>query len=91
FDHVFTALRSQDDTATATIRDPASGRSLKVTFDDTYRECVLYTPGHREAFCIEPYTCVPDAYRLQAAGCDTGLRVLPPGGTFSAEMTVSVV
>ncbi|MCE9546663.1 MAG: aldose 1-epimerase, partial [Planctomycetia bacterium] len=47
FDHVFTALRSQDDTATATIRDPASGRSLKVTFDDTYRECVLYTPGHR--------------------------------------------
>lgn len=90
FDHVFTGLESQQGKATATIADPGSGRTLRLTFDDTFRECVVYTPHHREAFCIEPYTCVPDAYALEASGHDTGLRILAPGESFRAAMDVVV-
>jgi len=90
FDHVFTDVITQDGHATATIADPVSGRTTRLTFDDSFRECVVYTPHHREAICIEPYTCVPDAYGLAQAGHETGLRVLAPGESFRAKMDIAV-
>jgi aldose 1-epimerase len=47
-----------------------------------FRELVLFTPPHRQAICLEPYTCTTDALNLQPRGIDTGLRVLPPGATW---------
>jgi aldose 1-epimerase len=44
-----------------------------------FREVVVFTPPHRQAFCIEPYTCTTDAVNLQARGIDAGWRVLPAG------------
>jgi aldose 1-epimerase len=44
-----------------------------------FREMVIFTPPHREAICLEPYTCVSDAIHLQANGVDAGWRELPPG------------
>lgn len=90
FDHVFSDIQSQQGRATATIADLGSRRTLRLTFDDKFHACVVYTPHHGEAFCIEPYTCVPDAYTLEAAGHDTGLRILAPGESFRAAMEVSV-
>jgi aldose 1-epimerase len=90
FDHVFTDVIGQNGRATATIADPGSGRTTRLTFDDSFRECVVYTPHHREAICVEPYTCVPDAYGLQQAGHETGLRVLQPGESFQVSMDVAV-
>jgi len=90
FDHVFTDVLSQSGRTTATISDPNSGRTTRLTFDDTFRECVVYTPHHREAICIEPYTCVPNAYGIEQAGHETGLRVLAPGESFQATMDVAV-
>ena len=40
---------------------------------------VVFTPPHRQAFCVEPYTCVTDAINLQQQGIDAGLIVLQPG------------
>ena len=82
FDDVFGKLSADGNQLRATVDDPASGRKLTVMFDKAFRECVVYNPPHREAICIEPYTCVPDAYTLAAAGKDTGLRVLEPGKSF---------
>jgi aldose 1-epimerase len=48
-----------------------------------FRELVVFTPPHRQAVCLEPYTCATDAINLQARGVDAGLRVLPPGGQWS--------
>jgi aldose 1-epimerase len=48
-----------------------------------FREMVLFTPGHREAFCVEPYTCTTDAVNLQQQGIDAGWRSLPPGGRWT--------
>lgn len=84
FDDVFTGLHFDGDWCTASIWDPDSGLSLAVRFDAAFRECVVYTPPHREAICIEPYTCVPGAFELAARGLDAGLKIVPPGESFRA-------
>jgi aldose 1-epimerase len=55
---------------------------LTQSFDQNFTQCVIYTPAHREAICMEPYTCVPDAIRLAAEGHETGLQILQPGEEF---------
>lgn len=84
FDDVLTGLTYDQGSATAEIADPASGRMLRVRFSDRFAHCVVYNPPHRQAVCIEPYTAVPDFFSLAAAGHTTGMRLLPPGETFTA-------
>lgn len=90
FDHVFTGLTANDGWCRSSIIDPDSNVSVEQKFDPVFRECVVYTPGHREAVCIEPYTCVPDPFRLEDRGIDSGLRVLGSGEKFSARIEISV-
>lgn len=75
------------------IREDDGGLLLRATLGHTerpgrlelwttadFRESVLFTPPHRKAVCLEPYTCVTDAVNLQAQGVDAGWRELPAGG-----------
>ena len=89
FDDVFTGLHFEGDECRASIHSSPTGPTTTIRFDRTFRECVVYTPPHRQALCIEPYSCVPGAFSLQDKGHDTGLRILPPGATFDA--TVEIV
>lgn len=89
-DDVLTGLEFADGNCATTIRDPASGETLVQTFDDAFRHCVVYTPPHREAICMEPYTCVPDTLRLEQEGAETGIRRLEPGHTFRAHVELRV-
>jgi aldose 1-epimerase len=57
----------------------APRRSLRLFASEAFREMVIFTPPHRQAFCVEPYTCVTDAVNLQARGVDAGWQVLQPG------------
>lgn len=91
FDDVFTSLAFDGDWCTATISDPTSGRRLNVAVDRAFRECVVYNPPHREAICIEPYTCVPGAIELARRGIDAGLRLLGPGEAMVARVRIGVV
>jgi aldose 1-epimerase len=91
FDDVFTALAFDGDWCTSTIGDPQCGRTLRVSFDRAFRECVVYNPPHRQAICIEPYTCVPGAIGLAAQGFDAGLRVLAAGEAMTAQVRIAVV
>jgi aldose 1-epimerase len=65
--------------------------SLQLLTSPAFRELLVFTPPHRQAVCLEPYTCVTDAINLQARGIDAGLLVLPPGGQWSGvvDMVVS--
>lgn len=91
FDTVFTRLRPIKEGLIETrLADPASGRTLTQSFDTTFTQCVVYTPGHREAICMEPYTCVPDAIRLSAEGHETGLQLLEPGESFETTIRIEV-
>jgi len=90
-DDVLTQLEfNEQQRCVATIADPA-GRTLRITFDNGFRECVVFNPVHRQAFCIEPYTCAPDPFAMLAAGADPGLRVLAPGESFLARWAIEEV
>jgi aldose 1-epimerase len=89
-DDVFTGLTTAGGEVRSTVEDPHSGRRLELVFDAAFRECVVYNPPHREAVCIEPYTCVPDEYELQAGGIDAGLRVLDAGESFHCWFQIGV-
>lgn len=67
---------------TTEVREPASGRRIVQTFDASMKCCVIYTPEHREAICLEPYTCTPDAIGLTDRGVEVGLITLGPGETY---------
>ena len=38
---------------------------LRIRTEPAFRELVLFTPPHRKAVCLEPYTCPTDAIHLQ--------------------------
>ena len=59
-------------------QDPA-GATLQLRASAAFRELVVFTPVHRDAFCLEPYTCTTDAINLQARGVDAGWATLAPG------------
>jgi aldose 1-epimerase len=58
--------------------DGWGGRPMRLFCSAAFRELVVFTPPHRQAFALEPYTCVTDAANLRQEG---GWRVLPPGAT----------
>jgi aldose 1-epimerase len=89
-DDVFTGLIDDAGLAEAQVQDP-NGLAVAIRWRvDQFRECVVYTPPHREAICIEPLTCAPSAAALAAKGIEAGWRVLPPGQSFEATVTIAV-
>lgn len=94
FDDVLTGLEFHDGNGAATrngaatLTDAATGRRLEVEFSDTFRQLVIYNPPHREAICLEPYTCVPGAIHLHEQGVDIGWQELPPAATLQAHVTI---
>jgi aldose 1-epimerase len=91
FDTVFTQLRPDADGMVRTqLADPISNRTLTQTFDTNFTQCVVYIPPHREAICLEPYTCVPNAIQLAAEGHETGLQILQPGQRFKTTIRLNV-
>jgi aldose 1-epimerase len=91
FDTIFTDLRPDAHGLLRTkLTDPTNGRTVTQTFDACFTQCVVYTPPHRQAICLEPYTCVPDAIRLAAEGHKTGLQILQPGESRQTTIRLSV-
>lgn len=92
FDSVFACAPDDAQTPRTTrLSDPRSARSVLQTFTGECACIVIYTPGHREAICMEPYTCVPDPFRLEAEGHEAGMQHLQPGesGGMRMEFLVS--
>src|SRR5262249_55859293 len=72
------------------LRAGPQGPRLTVRASEAFGEVVVFTPGNRQAVCIEPYTCITDAINLQGQGLDTGLLVLPPGAKWSGVVELAV-
>jgi aldose 1-epimerase len=87
-DDVFTDLQTTGGRVVCHVDDPTNRRRLVLEFDDSFRECVAFNPPHREAICLEPYTCAPDAYALTERRIDAGLRVLQPGESFQTRFVI---
>ena len=73
-----------------TITDPGSGVTLTQTFSAEHPYVVVYTPPHREAIAIEPYTGSPDPFAVIDLGLDPHLRELDPGTSWQATDRISV-
>lgn len=69
----------------------ASEGTVEIWTAAEFRELVLFTPVHRKAVAIEPYTCATDAAHLAEREIDGGWRELPPGGTFAAAVAYAWV
>ncbi len=77
-DNVFAELGSEAGQRVSQIVMGDGSGTLEVRFDEGFRELVAFTPPHREAICIEPYTCCPGAVVMDPQGIDAGLKVLQP-------------
>jgi aldose 1-epimerase len=64
---------------------------LRVEASPALRELVVFTPPHRQAICLEPYTCTTDAINLQQRGVDAGLIVLQPGEEWRGDVVLRLV
>lgn len=89
YDYVYGGLESSVAGYQCAVIDPTNRRRIEVHFGQEYRAIVVYTPPHREAVCIEPYTCVPDPFWLTSQGHDVGLRILPPGDSLITRVNYS--
>lgn len=67
----------------AVLAHPAVGR-VRFLVEREFRELVLFTPQHRQAVAIEPYTCSADAANLAAGGVDSGWQVIGPAASWAA-------
>lgn len=73
----------------ATLEWPEHGARLTMTAGPPLDCLVVYTPPGRGFFCVEPVSHVTDAFNLAAAGrSDTGMRILEPGETLRAIVTL---
>ena len=68
----------------AALSHPNAPGRVRVLADPIFRELVLFTPPHRQAVAIEPYTCSADAANLAARGIDSGWKVLRAGEEWEA-------
>jgi aldose 1-epimerase len=90
-DHVFTGVRGEATrlgglVELAVLSHPSAMGRLRVLADPSFRDLVLFTPAHRQAVAIEPYTCSADAANLAARGIDSGWRVIPQGTEWEASV-----
>lgn len=85
-DNCFTGWRHR-----AVIERPEERVRLIVAAEPPLDFLVVYTPTGRLYFCAEPVSHITDAFNLAAAGrSDTGMRILAPGETLRATVTLSI-
>jgi len=90
-DHVLTGVTAKRPSPAglielAVLSHPQAFGRLRILTDIAFRELVLFTPAHRQAIAIEPYTCSADAANLAGRGIDSGWQVLAPGETWQARV-----
>lgn len=73
------------------LRDCKRRFAIRIEAEPVFRDLVLFVPPHRQAVCVEPYTCVTDAIHLHAQGIASGLRVLQPGERWQTSLTITVL
>lgn len=86
YDDVYAGL-NRGGPSEVVLTDPGTGVQIAVISDAVFRELVIYAPLTRDIVCLEPYTCVTDAFNLEARGIDAGMIVLEPDQSWSGTIT----
>lgn len=69
---------------------PENGLAMSMRASEALRHLVVYTPPGEDFFCLEPVSNMNDAVNWLDRDVDTGLRILAPGETLSAEVTFTI-
>lgn len=70
---------------------PEEGYGIVYRFDELFSYVVLFRPDWAEAFSLEPYTCVTDAFNVPYEHELTGVRGIRPGETMSFTTSIEAV
>lgn len=99
-DHAYTGLdRAVDGLTTARLTD-AAGRGVAMVWDAACPWVQVHTadapegaesPTHRIGLAVEPMTCAPDAFNADAYAYDTGLVVIEPGQSSTAQWLIGAI
>lgn len=84
-DHCFTAGENG-----TVLTWPERNLSLTITASAPLRHLTVYTPPGEDYFCVEPVSHAPDTVNSILPANMTGLRVLEPDETLSAEIALTV-
>ncbi len=63
----------------AVLSHPQAIGCVQFLVSEAFQDLVLFTPAHRHAVAIEPYSCSADASNLAARGIESGWQVIPIG------------
>ena len=74
----------------AVVTRPEHGLRLTIAADDIFRHLVVYTPGGKPYFAVEPASNMTDAVNHMDTIPDHGLRVLDPGDTLRRQVRFTV-
>ncbi|HUX98717.1 MAG TPA: aldose 1-epimerase [Candidatus Deferrimicrobium sp.] len=86
-DNLFGNLkRDREGKISVALKNRRTNFKLSVISDQNFDYYVLYAPKEHNFICIEPYTCIPNAYNLDHAGITTGLRTLAPKEIFEGRI-----
>lgn len=77
---------------TAVVEDRGSGMRLTIDVDESYPFWVVWTGKTADApfICLEPYTCVTNAFNLKLSPSETGARFLERGDVFRGSIKLAV-
>jgi galactose mutarotase-like enzyme len=91
-DDCFVALTPTAGFVSAEILDPAAAYGLRVTAAaPPVRAFQVYAPPQEAFVALEPQLNWADPYAPQWTGHDTGMALIPPGGSLSYRVTVSLL
>jgi aldose 1-epimerase len=89
-DDLFGDLKKNEGNIISWIRNSKTNFKLIVSSDQNFDYHVLFAPEWGDFICIEPYTCIPNAYNLANRRMVTGLKILEPGEMFQAKTLFKV-
>jgi aldose 1-epimerase len=97
-DHAFTGLAADGDGAVTARLTDGAGTGVEMAWDAACPWVQVYTsdgpagdPTTRAAVAVEPMTCAPDAFNAASYPYDTGVVVLGPGGTATAQWRIAAI
>lgn len=99
-DHAFTDLTSDPDGAFAARLTDRSGAGVEMSWDAACPWVQVYTsdqpggaadPAHRAGVAVEPMTCAPDAFNAATYPYKTGLIVIEPGESVTAQWRIAAI
>lgn len=76
--------------AGSVIRWPSRKLTVRMTVTATLGHLVVFAPQGQDFFCVEPISHSPNAVNSPLPGDVTGLRILEPRETLSAQITLAV-